>query len=95
MNSVTPITYWASVGIVASAIGGLFSMQMSHAGENGHSSTVDQSEVSEVKITIARIATEVNHNRELLGDLRTEIRSLRDRQAETSEEILEAIRADQ
>ncbi len=92
MNSVSQTTYWASVGILASAVGGLFSMQMSHAGESGHSSTVDQAEVSEVKIKIERIATEVNHNRELLGDLRTEIRSLRDRQAETSEEILEAIR---
>jgi hypothetical protein len=92
MTHVTPTTYWASVGIIASAIGGLFSMQMSHAGENGHSSMADQAEVSEVKIKIERIATEVNHNRELLGDLKDELRDLRDKQAENSEEILEAIR---
>jgi len=67
-------------------------MQMSHAGENGHSSMADQEEVSEVKIKIERIATEVNHNRELLGDLKNELRDLRDKQAENSEEILEAIR---
>jgi hypothetical protein len=54
-------------------------MQMSHANENGHSSMADQAEVSQVKIKIERIETEVGHNRELLGD-------------KNSEEILEAIR---
>jgi len=92
MTHVTPTTFWASLGIVASAIGGLFTMQISHAGENGHSSTANQAEVSEVKIKIERIATEVNHNRELLGDLKTELKDLRAKQAENSEEILEAIR---
>ena len=92
MHTITPTTFWASLGIVASAIGGLFTMQISHAGENGHSSMADQEEVSEVRIKIERIATEVNHNRELLGDLKVEMRNLRDRQSETSEEILEAIR---
>lgn len=67
-------------------------MQISHAGENGHSSAANQEEVSEVKIKIERIATEVNHNRELLGDLKVELRDLRTKQVETSEEILEAIR---
>jgi hypothetical protein len=45
-------------------------MQMSHANENGHSSMADQAEVSQVKIKIERIETEVGHNRELLGDRR-------------------------
>ena len=67
-------------------------MQMSHANENGHSSMADQAEVSQVKIKIERIETEVKHNRELLGDLKVELRDLRDKQAQTSEEILEAIR---
>lgn len=92
MTHVSPTTFWASLGIVASAIGGLFTMQMSHANENGHSSMADQAEVSEVKIKIERIETEVGHNRELLGDLKVELRDLRDKQAQTSEEILEAIR---
>jgi hypothetical protein len=92
MTHVTPTTFWASLGIVASAIGGLFTMQMSHANENGHSSMADQAEVSQVKIKIERIETEVGHNRELLGDLKVELRDLRDKQAQTSEEILEAIR---
>jgi hypothetical protein len=67
-------------------------MQMSHANENGHSSMADQAEVSQVKIKIERIETEVGHNRELLGDLKVELRDLRDKQAKNSEEILEAIR---
>jgi len=92
MTHVTPTTFWASLGIVASAIGGLFTMQMSHAGENGHSSMADQAEVAQVKIKIERIETEVKHNRELLGDLKVELRDLRAKQAENSEEILEAIR---
>jgi hypothetical protein len=48
--------------------------------------------VSQVKIKIERIETEVGHNRELLGDLKVELRDLRDKQAKNSEEILEAIR---
>ena len=92
MPSITPTTFWASLGIVASVIGGLFTMQISHAGENGHSSMADQAEVSEVQVRIERISVEVNHNRSLLGDLKTEIRDMRDKQAETSREILEAIR---
>jgi len=67
-------------------------MQLSHAGENGHSSMVDQAEVSEVKINIERISTEVKHNRELLSELKIEIRDMRDKQEEVSAEILEAIR---
>jgi len=92
MTSVTSTTFWASIGIVATAMGGLFTMQLSHAGENGHSSMVDQAEVSEVKINIERISTEVNHNRELLSELKVEIRDMRDKQEEVSTEILEAIR---
>lgn len=92
MSQISPTTFWASLGIVASAIGGLFTMQMSHANENGHSSMADQAEVSQVKIKIERIETEVGHNRELLGDLKVELRDLRDKQAKNSEEILEAIR---
>jgi hypothetical protein len=42
MSQISPTTFWASLGIVASAIGGLFTMQMSHANENGHSSMADQ-----------------------------------------------------
>jgi hypothetical protein len=92
MIHITPTTFWACLGIVASVIGGLFTMQISHAGENGHSSMADQAEVSEVQVRIERISVEVNHNRSLLGDLKTEIRDMRDKQAETSREILEAIR---
>jgi formiminotetrahydrofolate cyclodeaminase len=92
MPPVSSTTFWASLGFAATAIGGLFTMQLSHAGENGHSSMVGQAEVSAVKINIERISTEVNHNRELLSELKVEIRDMRNKQEEVSAEILEAIR---
>ena len=70
MNSVTPMSFWAVAAITASAVGGLFTMQMSHAGENGHSSMANRSEVSKVQIKLERVSTKVNHNAEVLSELK-------------------------
>jgi len=80
MTHVTPTTLWASLGIVASAVGGLFTMQLSHTSANGHSSLAEQSEVSDVKIKVGRIETEVRHNKEILNDLKVDIRHIKKEQ---------------
>ena len=94
MPAIGTTTYWASLGIVASAIGGLFAMQTSHAGDKVHSSMAEQSEVAEVKIKLERVSTEVNHNRVILGELKQDLKELQRKQSDSSKEILEAIRGD-
>jgi septal ring factor EnvC (AmiA/AmiB activator) len=94
MNFVTPTSFWAATAIAASAIGGLFTMQMSHAGENGHSSMANRSEVSEVQIKLERVSTKVNHNAEILSELKDDLKELQRKQSDSSKEILEAIRGD-
>jgi hypothetical protein len=91
-SEITATTFWASLGIVASAVGGLFTMQLSHTNANGHSSLAEQSEVSDVKIKIERIETEVRHNKEILNDLKTDIRHIKREQDDFNKEVLEVIR---
>lgn len=91
-SEITATTFWATLGIVASAVGGLFTMQLSHTNANGHSSMARQAEVSEVKIKIERIATEVNHNKDILSELKADIRHIREEQGRSSKQILEAIK---
>jgi hypothetical protein len=91
-SEITATTFWATLGIVASAVGGLFTMQLSHTNANGHSSMARQAEVSEVKIKIERIATEVNYNKDILSELKADIRHIREEQGRSSKQILEAIK---
>jgi hypothetical protein len=93
-SAINVTTFWASIGIVASAVGGLFTMQLSHTSANGHSSLAEQSEVSDVKIKIERIETEVRHNKEILNDLKTDIRHIKKEQDDFNKEVLEVIRGD-
>jgi len=92
MHTVTPTTFWASIGFIATAIGGLFSMQTGHASDNGHDSLAGREDLSRAELKLERVATEVNHHTRLLDDMRTEIKEISRRQADSSEEILEAIR---
>jgi|TARA_R110000851_G_scaffold59690_4_gene138104 septal ring factor EnvC (AmiA/AmiB activator) len=88
------MSFWAVAAITASAVGGLFTMQMSHAGENGHSSMANRSEVSKVQIKLERVSTKVNHNAEVLSELKDDLKELQRKQSDSSKEILEAIRGD-
>lgn len=92
MNGVGTTTYWASFAILASCIGGLLLMQVSHAGENGHSFMTNQTEVSEVKVRLERVSTEVSHNADMLSELKQDLKELQRKQSDSSKEILEAIR---
>jgi len=92
MSTIGPTTYWASIGIAASAIGAIFIMQSSHASENGHSSMANISDVSEVRVRLERVATKVAHNASMLSELKQDLRELQRKQSDSSQEILEAIR---
>jgi len=94
MHTVTDTTLWASIGIAASAIGGLFTIQLLHSSSNGHTALVDKSEFSDVKVRVERVAAEVSHNRALLNDLKVDIRHIKNEQDQFNKEVLEAIRGD-
>ena len=92
MAQVTPTAFWASLGMIATAIGGLFTMQTSHANDNGHDNLAGREDLSRAELKLERVATEVNHHTRLLDDMRVEIKEISRRQADSSQEILEAIR---
>jgi len=92
MAQISPTTFWAVLGMVATALGGLLAMQTSHANDNGHDSLAGREELSRAEIKLERVATEVNHHTRILDDLRVEIKEISRRQTDSSQEILEAIR---
>ena len=92
MDPVTPNAFWATMSIAAAAIGSSFFLTISHAGEPKNSESASESDVSEIQVRVAKVVTDVEYNKVLLGDLKSEIRELRTEQNESSREILEAIR---
>jgi len=80
------------MSIVGTAIGASFLFALSHSAEPKHPDSASESDVNQIEIKLERVATDVEHNKVLLGDLKEEIRELRAEQHESSIEILEAIR---
>ena len=54
----------------------------------------NRSEVSKVQIKLERVSTKVNHNAEVLSELKDDLKELQRKQSDSSKEILEAIRGD-
>ncbi len=92
MHQVQPTTFWYLLGMAATAMAGLLTMQLSHASDGVHRASASQSEVSDVKVRLERLATEVEHHSVMLGELREDIKGLQQEQSDSSREILEAIR---
>ena len=94
MEHVTPTAFWSTVSIIAAAIGSSFLLTVSHANEPRHPDAASESDVSEIKIQVTRVAADVGYNRAALVELKDEIKDLRTEQNRSSQEILEAIRSD-
>ena len=92
MEIVTPTAFWSATTIVASAIGATLFLSISHSGEPKHPEAALESDVTQIQVRLERVQTNVEHNKDLLGDLREEIGELRVEQNESRSEILEAIR---
>ena len=92
MSSVTPTTFWASIGFIVTALGGLFSMQTGHASDNGHDSLAGREDLSRAELKLERVATEVNHHTRCLAEMRVEIHDISRHQEDDSKEIMEALR---
>jgi len=94
MEQINRVTFWAVVGIVGTAMGGLFAMSSSHAVEAAHGGAAKKEEVSEIKVKMERIGVGVENNKEMLTELKGDFRGMRETQSVANREILEAIRND-
>tara|TARA_B100000749_G_scaffold231425_1_gene188126 strand:- start:294 stop:581 length:288 start_codon:yes stop_codon:yes gene_type:complete len=92
MDNVSRVTFWAVVGIVGAAMGGLFAMSSSHAVEDSHGGAAKKEEVVDIKVKVERIGAGVENNKEMLTELKGDFRGMRETQSVANREILEAIR---
>lgn len=91
MDRVSTTTFWSVIPIVAAAIGGLFLVLMSHASQPKHAEAAHESDVSSVQIDVTRVATQVEQNSLVLGELKLDLRELRVEQNDANRRILDAI----
>lgn len=81
------------VTIVAAACGGLLMLITAHANEPKHSEAAHEDEVRNLAVRLERVATEVDHNSQVLTDLREDLGALRSEQQANTTQILNAIQA--
>lgn len=91
MSDISQNTFWSTITIIASAIGGVLLLAGTHAGEPKHPQAAHVSRVSDLELKTGIIATIGEHNSRLLDELKVEVKELRTEQREASQEILRAI----
>lgn len=91
MPNVSPTTFWAALTIVASAIGGVVVLAVSHAGEPRHAEAAAESLVTSLQVKVEGIASDVGHNRYILEEVKDELKDMRIEQNAYTERVLEAI----
>ncbi len=91
MSNVSQMTFWSTVTLMASAMGGILILASTHAGEPRHSEAADERQVSALQVRVERVATTVEHNSEVLGELTDEIKDLRVDMRASSQDIIRAI----
>jgi len=92
MGAEKNTTLWAVTSLAATAIGSLFFLLYAHAGEPTHPGSADEREVTDLKVRFEGIATDVENNKVVLGEVKNEIRELQLEQRASTEHILRAIR---
>ncbi len=92
MEHVTPTAFWSATTIVASAIGAGMWLSVSHAGEPKHAEAAHESDVTAIEVKLEGVASDVEHNKDVLNEVKLDLRDLRIEQRVATREILEAIR---
>ena len=92
MEHVTPTAFWSTVSIIAAAIGSSFLLTVSHADEPRHAESAAESDVAAIEVKLERVATDVEHNSDVLGELKADLKDLRIEQSTATRDILDAIR---
>jgi len=91
MDRVSPTAFWSVISIVAASIGGIFFVMISHAGQAKHPEAAHEDDVSSVQVHVAKVATKVDHNSVILGEVKMDLRELRVEQNSANQRILDAI----
>ena len=91
MSTVSQTTFWSTITIMASAVGGMLIYTSTHANEPRHSEAADERQVSQLEVRVERIATNVENNAEILDEVKEDLKELRSEQRASSQEILRAI----
>lgn len=86
------MTFWSTLTIFASAVGGVLILLFTHIGEPKHAAAADERDVSEIQIRVERVVTEVARNKEILDEVKIDVREIRVEQRAYTETILSAIR---
>jgi hypothetical protein len=91
MNS-NGTTFWTAISIAATAIGSLFFLIYAHAGEPTHPQAAREDDVTGIQVRVEGIATDVENNKQVLSEVKEDIKGLRIEQRESTDSILRAIR---
>jgi hypothetical protein len=67
-------------------------LSVSHAGEPKHSEAAHESDVTAIEVKLEGVASDVEHNKDVLNEVKLDLRDLRIEQRVATREILEAIR---
>jgi hypothetical protein len=93
MESTNNTTFWSAISIITAAIGGIFFVFIAHSAEPKHSEAAHEKDVTSIQIEVARVEENVSHNTRVLEELKVDLRTLRIEQANSSREILDAIKS--
>tara|TARA_R110000751_G_C13782980_1_gene481194 strand:+ start:2426 stop:2707 length:282 start_codon:yes stop_codon:yes gene_type:complete len=84
--------FWTVIGIIAATIGSLFLLTVSHAATPKHTGAAATVDVYEIGSRLEGVSVDVGNNKNILGELRVEVRDLKTEQIRYSQEILKAVR---
>ena len=89
---IQPMTFWSTITISASAIGGILILIFAHIGEPKHAAAADERDVGNIQIRVERVVTEVARNKEILDEVKQDVKEIRVEQRAYTDSILRAIR---
>ena len=86
------MTFWSTMTILASAVGGLLVLLFAHIGEPKRAEAAEERTVNSIAIRVERVATEVSMNKDILDEVKEDVKEIRIEQRAYTDTILEAIR---
>ena len=86
------MTFWSTMTIMVSALGGLLVLLFTHIGEPKHAEAAEERLVNSIALRVERVATEVSMNKDILDEVKSDVNEIRIEQRAYTDTILEAIR---
>ena len=89
---IQSMTFWSTMTIMVSAVGGLLVLLFTHMGEPKHAEAAEERLVNSIAIRVERVATEVSMNKDILDEVKSDVNEIRIEQRAYTDTILDAIR---